>query len=280
MRKKFKLLALILICITALTACGQEKAPTRIQTAETGEDMKAAAATWYMLITEAMSQENVDAFNNFTANEADNWADAFAQKYEMTDGVYIRVEPKVVAGGYESYQKALEQLGSDVAPTELDEFGYPVVVIDQKNPKEAIATIPIKGSLRTGNMEIIFDRDLNITHINTNVDLTLGESMTKAGTNTMIGMGTVFVMLIVISFIIRAMGIIPKLQSMSHKKEESVDNAISGIIEREESGSDDTVDDGELIAVIAAAIAAAEGSSPASASGEGGFTVRSIRRIR
>ena len=116
----------------------------------------------------------------------------------------------------------------------LDEFGYPVVVIDQKNPKEAIAIIPIKGSLRTGNMEIIFDRDLNITHINTNVDLTLGESMTKAGTNTMIGMGTVFVMLIVISFIIRAMGIIPKLQSMSHKKEESVDNAISGIIEREE----------------------------------------------
>ena len=279
MRKKIKLLTLILICITALTACGQEKAPTRIQTEQTGEDMKNASATWYMLITEAMTQESVDAFNNFTENESDNWADSFAERYEMTDGVYIRIKPEVVAAGYVSYQNALEQLGSDVAPVETDDRGMPVVIVDQKNPKEAIATIPLKGSLRSGNMEIIFDRNLNITHINTNVDLTLGESMSKAGTNTLIGMGTVFVMLVIISFIIRAMGIIPKIMSAGSRKEESVDNAISGIIEREEAGASETVDDGELIAVIAAAIAAAEGSNPASASGEG-FTVRSIRRIR
>ncbi|MCR5209914.1 MAG: OadG family protein [Lachnospiraceae bacterium] len=280
MRKKFKLLALILICITALTACGQEKAPTRIQTAETGEDMKVASATWFMLITEVMAQEDVDAFSNYTENEADRWADSAAQRYEMTNGAYIRVEPKIVAAGYESYQNALEQLGENVTPAEFDSEGMPIVVLEQKNPKEAIANIPLKGSLRTGSMEIIFDRNLNITSINTNVDLTLGESMKKAGTNTMIGMGTVFVMLVVISFIIRALAIIPKLQAMGSKKETSVDNAISGIIEREESGASETVDDGELIAVIAAAIAAAEGSNPASASGEGGFTVRSIRRIR
>ena len=55
------------------------------------------------------------------------------------------------------------------------------------------------------------------------------------------------------------------------KKEEPIDNTIAQIVEKEESTEDDT----ELVAVIAAAIAAYEGSQSTD-----GFVVRSIRKRR
>lgn len=49
---------------------------------------------------------------------------------------------------------------------------------------------------------------------------TLGEKMGKAGMNTLMGMGTVFVILILISIIIYAFRIIPYLQN---KKKNAAD---------------------------------------------------------
>jgi sodium pump decarboxylase gamma subunit len=98
--------------------------------------------------------------------------------------------------------------------------------------------------------------------------------MTKAALNTLLGMGTVFVILILIMLIISMFSWIPKIQAkLSNKnkagvKERAVDNTIAQIIENEEL-SDDT----ELVAVIAAAIAASEGAASTD-----GFVVRSIKR--
>jgi sodium pump decarboxylase gamma subunit len=100
--------------------------------------------------------------------------------------------------------------------------------------------------------------------------------MTKAGLNTLLGMGTVFIVLILIMAIIYAFGLIPNIEkALADKKakkqsktEDAVDNTIAQIIEKEEL-SDDT----ELVAVIAAAIAAYEGAASTD-----GFVVRSIKR--
>ena len=98
--------------------------------------------------------------------------------------------------------------------------------------------------------------------------------MEKAGLNTLIGMGTVFAVLILICLIISCFGFIPKIQGLfsgKNKKAEkstaevAVDNTIAQIIKKE--------DDQELIAVIAAAIAASEGAASTD-----GYVVRSIRR--
>ena len=95
--------------------------------------------------------------------------------------------------------------------------------------------------------------------------------------NTLMGMGTVFAVLILIMLIISAFGIIPKIEkSIADKKAKknssntsaAVDNTIAQIIENEEL-SDDT----ELVAVIAAAIAASEGAASTD-----GVVIRSIRR--
>ena len=153
----------------------------------------------------------------------------------------------------------------------------PVVNIEQK-ADEVIVNMPLEGDVHNGSVEMIVDRNFHVTSITTNVDLTVSESLQKAGVNTAIGMGTVFVMLIVISFIISAMSVIPKLMEPSEKKkseetEKAVDKTIANIVEREES--EEETDDTELAAVIAAAVAAFEGSSSSD-----GFVVRSIRRIR
>ena len=105
-----------------------------------------------------------------------------------------------------------------------------------------------------------------------------GELMGKAGLNTLIGMGTVFVVLILISLIISCFGVIPKIQAGQAAKkaakaagtgtEKAIDNVVAQIIDQEEG-----TDDCELVAVIAAAVAAYEGAGSTD-----GFVVRSIRR--
>ena len=99
-----------------------------------------------------------------------------------------------------------------------------------------------------------------------------GEILKKAGLNTVLGMGTVFVVLIFISFIISLFGLIGKAQQ---KKTESkqVETTVSAVQE-EEAVEEDLTDDLELAAVITAAIAASEGTST------DGFVVRSIRKRR
>lgn len=102
----------------------------------------------------------------------------------------------------------------------------------------------------------------------------IGDKMATAGANTLMGMGTVFVVLIFISCIISLFGFIPKLLNQKHGKEES---SVSGndndsVPEIKSKNNNIKEDDAELIAVIAAAIAASEQTSTDS------FVVRSIRR--
>lgn len=106
--------------------------------------------------------------------------------------------------------------------------------------------------------------------------LTLGEILQKAGMNTLLGMGTVFAVLIFISLIISSFTLIPKIQAAFSKdsaktevqKEVKPAPVAAPVAKQEEN----LVGDTELVAVISAAIAAAEGTSA------DGFVVRSIKR--
>jgi sodium pump decarboxylase gamma subunit len=100
--------------------------------------------------------------------------------------------------------------------------------------------------------------------------------MAKAGLNTLIGMSTVFAVLILISLIIACFGFIPKIQAAFAKKEEKPEApkapAAPAVVPAAPEPVEEA-DDTELVAVIAAAIAAYEGSTNTE-----GFVVRSIRR--
>ena len=101
----------------------------------------------------------------------------------------------------------------------------------------------------------------------------MSEILEKAGLNTLLGMGTVFVMLIFMSFIISLIKYVPALLNGTSKKKKAEAPkaapapAVAAAVEEAEE-----MDDTELVAVIAAAIAAAEGTTT------DGFVVRSIKR--
>ena len=102
-----------------------------------------------------------------------------------------------------------------------------------------------------------------------NVDLPMSVNMKRAALNTLMGLGTVFVMLIFLSLVISLFKLIP---DGSKKKEEPAPVPVVRAAEPAPVVYEDETDDQELVAVIAAAIAAAEGTTP------DGFVVRSIRK--
>ena len=118
-----------------------------------------------------------------------------------------------------------------------------------------------------------YEFEASSTGVTVNAHYGMSEILEKAGLNTLLGMGTVFVMLIFMSFIISLIKYVPALlNGTSKKKKEEAPKAapapaVAAAVEEAEE-----MDDTELVAVIAAAIAAAEGTTT------DGFVVRSIKR--
>ena len=101
----------------------------------------------------------------------------------------------------------------------------------------------------------------------------VGEKMSTAIMNTFMGIAVVFAVLIIICLLICCFNIFPYLEKRKAAKAAPEADAVAQIAAREEREETvDETDDGELVAAIAAAIAASEGTST------DGFVVRSIRR--
>ena len=231
--KKWLLILGMITCMAGLTACGGKEEITPFMTESEAVDY---------------AKENIMAMNQVTLQNAQS---------QVVDPIWI--------SALESWGNALEDMGSyeDIISTE-----------SHFDEKDGVIEATIKGSERNAVVEFVFD-DQSIASVSTNVKYSLGENMEKAALNTLLGMGTVFCVLILISAIISCFGIIPKIQAKLSKKpvknevkKAAVDNTIAQIIEKEELS-----DDLELVAVIAAAIAASEGAASAD-----GFVVRSIKR--
>ena len=106
---------------------------------------------------------------------------------------------------------------------------------------------------------------------------TLGQKMSKAGLNTLMGVGLVFVLLIVICLLISTFGIFGKIgKKKEEPKKEAAAPAPVAAAAPAPAAEEELVDDTELVAVITAAIMASMGDeAPAD-----GLVVRSIRRRR
>ncbi len=250
MKKRLLILGMI-ACMLGLTACGSESGPAVL----TEEEQNASqVATQYVeqlaMIVDQGYAEEVIAQDETMEATIDGWNNAME-----------------LLGGYEMSDK------------------QPEVTIEKK---KAIVNMEIigsnldpKGEKRTANVEVIFGaKDFAFSSLTVNVNYTFAELMKNAGLNTILGMGTVFAILVLISGIIACFAYIPKIQAAFAKKETkateteaAVDNTIAQIIENEEL-SDDT----ELVAVISAAIAAYEEQQGAYVSADG-VVIRSIRKV-
>jgi len=262
--KKFARILLMLTCVFVLTACGSEEEVSEFQ--QTKQNSANSRADQVVKLTAALvASDNVDEmlenYNNIELG--DLYANTYAQYYG--DASFM-CEGKAINGALSSFQSGIESMGS------ITEYGTPTSVVDGDT---IIVTVPVTGEKGKGSVELIFTNDiyLQMTSCTLNLDQTKGQLMTKAALNTLLGMGTVFVVLILISLIISAFGFIPKLQESFAPKKADIPTVptpapVEPVVEEEEDLSDDM----ELVAVIAAAIAAYEGTSVE------GYQVRSIKR--
>lgn len=127
----------------------------------------------------------------------------------------------------------------------------------------------------TANVELALDNSTGTdvaVSMSFNVQYSMAETMKQAALNTLMGLGIVFLMLLFLSFLISQFKHISKLEAKFAKKEEKPAAAPVPAEAPVEEPEEELVDDGELVAVIAAAIAASENTSTDS------FVVRSIKK--
>lgn len=106
-------------------------------------------------------------------------------------------------------------------------------------------------------------------------------TLPEALVNTGIGMGTVFVVLILISFIIYLFKFIPKLMNRERKTEERpapMPVPVAAKKEKPAVKETKTSDDGQIIAVIAAAVAAQMTEETGVPVAADGLVIRSIKK--
>lgn len=170
----------------------------------------------------------------------------------------------VISAAIESWSKALTEMG------DYKQIVGSEAVIDDK---QAVVNVTIDGTEHDAVVEVIMGEEAYVS-ITTNVTYSFGEMMAKAGLNTLMGMGTVFVVLILISLIISCFSFIPKIQEKFAKKPAQAAPAAAAPVQAAAPvAAENLTDDLELVAVISAAIAASEGAVSTD-----GFVVRSIKR--
>lgn len=161
-----------------------------------------------------------------------------------------------------------------------DELGAYSSIVSQDVEKDGdVVTISTVAQFEKAKADVVLMLDLGqqmYTSMTYSVQYSLADNMQRAGMNTLMGIGIVFLMLVFLSFVIGLFKYIEKFQNVGKKKaaEEApkAEEAPAPAIAQSEAADEDFADDLELAAVISAAIAAYENTSGDS------FVVRSIKK--
>lgn len=166
---------------------------------------------------------------------------------------------------YAGYLGSMEELGTFVSQDGFEEM--------EIKGEEVSIVANLTYANRPAKLELVFNQKGIIESATLAPEYTTGEILKKAGMNTILGMGTVFIVLIFISLIIYCFNFIPGNQV---KKQEPVvpkpRPARKPAQHKPAAKKENLIDDRELVAAITAAICAYQGTT------SDGFVVRSIRR--
>ena len=145
--------------------------------------------------------------------------------------------------------------------------------------KDTTVTITSDVQFEKHTVSVVLTLDMKqgvYTDMSFNIDYTLAEKMEQAGLNTLMGLGIVFCMLAFLSFLISQFKRISGLEAKMNKQPEAPKAPAAPVVPAaapEPEEEEELAGDEELVAVIAAAVAAYEGSASTD-----GFVVRSIRK--
>lgn len=243
------LVSLMLFC-TGITVFAAEKDDPESRYGITQEEILSAVQTYY---------ENVAALSDS----------------ELEENLVSYADDEVVTSYFKSWMDVKENLGAFVKTID-DEM----VVTMTDNGFETV--LPIEFKNKTIELKMVFDEDEGVNSVVFEEEMTLGTIFKKAGLNTVLGMGIVFTVLILISFIIYLLGVFcGGVKKTENAPKASVADRSANVPAKEEemvaaiaAAAAAQADDTELVAVISAAIAASTGMSTDD------FVVRSIRKVR
>lgn len=195
----------------------------------------------------------------------------------LTDAIIAMSEDDIQ--GYLESEDAFTQSAASAWDGSREELGKKKGDIDEKDitveysDDQYTVVVPVSFEKNKANFTYVFDKSGTPTSLTVDVNYTLAQNMEKAAMNTVMGLGTVFVILAFLILVISLFKYIPGL--VEGKKKESKPAPVAAApAPVAEPAVEDVTDDGELIAVIAAAVAASEGKTSTD-----GFVVRSIRKI-
>ena len=185
--------------------------------------------------------------------------------------------------GYMESDDAFTQNAATAWDGSREELGEKKGDIDEKeitveySDDQYTVVVPVSFEKNKADFTYVIDKTGTPTSLAVDVQYTLAQNMEKAAMNTLMGLGTVFVILVFLIFVISLFKYIPGLVEGKKKESKPAPAAAAPApvaAPVAEPAVEDVTDDGELIAVIAAAIAASEGKTSTD-----GFVVRSIRKV-
>ncbi|MBQ5430164.1 MAG: OadG family protein [Lachnospiraceae bacterium] len=248
MKKKLTILLTTIACLLLLASCGSSK------TASYGGKTKSELKN--------EQQKYADQLLALSADELKQYSEYFAQQAKETQTDKSAEMTSVLLKNW-----------IDVSPSVGDFIKYTDFKVDVAG-KTVTCTLNMDFSKRDARMVFVYNKNtMKTTAMNFEPVYTKAETMSKAALNVLMGMITVFCVLIIISVFIYAFRIIPyiqkKLEGNSAAPSQAGAPAAAPAVS---SKKEDLTDDLELVAVITAAIAAGTGASTDS------FVVRSIKR--
>ncbi len=257
MKKKISLLLCLLVVIMSLVGCSGKTEEKEVYDTET---MESTAET----LVSSFSQMDAEAFAQM--KELEKLSD-FQLEVQMLN-LGLNVSGENFLNIIRSWEAAVDECGVYSSKGDF--------VVEEKS-KEIVISALAQFEERDATIAFAFDKNGMLESLDVSAKYTIGEILTKAGLNTLLGMGVVFAVLIFLAFIISLMKFIPMLLSGKPIEKKPKKVAPQAEVQKEEVAAiaatmAAATDDSELIAVITAAIAMQEGTST------DGFVVRSIRR--
>ena len=201
-----------------------------------------------------------DTVKSTLVTTAEGLTDAIVQLKDEEIENYMSSGDDFTTSAMQSWQTSKDELGA-------------------KKDSNGETTVTLKFEKAEANFVYVFDSKGTPTSMSVDVQYGMGKTLQRAGLNTLMGIGTVFVMLILLSLLISLFRFIPNPEAKKAaeaKAAKAAKEAEAAVIAQTApaQAEENLADDGELVAVIAAAIAAAEGTTT------DGFVVRSIRKVK
>lgn len=249
------LAALVLaVSVLGLTACGNTAAVEQ-QDMYDREQLQ-SVADYLITLWTSMPEEEISQYASMDKEDAQMLIDAYGLPF--TGDAFT--------SAFAGYEGSMEELGAYVS---TDGYEEPEVKGD-----EVTFVADLTYENRTAKLSLVFNKRGTVESVTLDPKYSTGEILKKAGMNTILGMGTVFIVLIFISLVIYCFNFIPGNQAPKQEAKPAPKPrpARKPSAKPASQPRENLADDRELVAAITAAICAYTGTS------SDGFVVRSIRR--